>query len=60
MTNTKKETRNEQIKRVNESSHIINMTPIWKDRHNRRKGKPSVYDHSLKSRIEEMKEMARD
>lgn len=42
--------REREVRTNNERSRISNMTPIWRDRHNRRHGKKSEYDHSLESR----------
>jgi hypothetical protein len=52
--------REKQIRERNEKSKIENMTPIWKDRHNRRHGIKSKYDNSLKSRIEFINKMSKD
>lgn len=50
--------REKEVHEVNERSRISNMTPIWKDRHERRHGKKSKYDHSLKGRLEHIKRMS--
>lgn len=57
---TKESDRDKEIRTINEKSHRINMTPIWKDRHNRRHGKKSAYDHSLKAREAAIKSFSRD
>ncbi len=48
-----------EIRERNEKARISNMTPVWIDRHNRRHGKGSTYDHSLKSRQEAIKEYSK-
>ncbi len=52
--------RDVEIKERNEKSHISNMKPIWKDRHERRHGGKSKYDHSLKGRKEWLREISKD
>jgi hypothetical protein len=52
--------REKQIRETNESSRISNMTPLWKDRHNRRHGGISKYDNSLKGRQEFINMMSKD
>ncbi len=51
--------REQEIKAMNEKSRIRNMTPIWKDRHQRRHGGKSMFDHSKANRLKAVSEFSK-
>ncbi len=56
----KESSRDIEIRETNEKNRLSNMTPVWKDRHNRRHGKESKYNHSKEERGKFVKEMSKD